>query len=319
MSNNNTKQELYDRLPYYYDGENIENLLSVIASLFNNVNNELEKIRIAHHLSEASNQSLDLVAKNIGVSRNNISFIDTDTPSESDSMLRNRLKWNIQVQESNGQRGEIKRLFAEGLQMYRTRTNLGGEVWDPKLQVVDWDASPPPKWNILENDQEDVRVVQAKDIIIFENKDSNTCQEAPDGQHGKFGSLNAYYEINIPWKALPWDSGENGLIWHSQDDWNQTEPPVDETNGWNEGLYNAEDKALRVEPLQKIRDKLKPAGVQAALYGSGGFMWHSQDDWDQTEPPVDKQHGWGHGRWDGDLEEAAWAADNLDGFWAYST
>lgn len=322
----NILEQFLDELPYYWDTDNpqsnIYRFATVLASLFGVWQQEANKIRQSRPIEKASGDSLDYVGSDVGVVRDVVSFIsdktDLDIESENDEMLRERIKWNIFLQESSSLVEEIKKIIAQGLKMYRVRVGLGGETWDPDLERSEYQSHIPPYFNIPDGHYEkEVRTIDENDISIYENKSTNLDMKAPDADHGKFGSLNKYYEVHIPWKALPWEEGENAFIWASQDTFDDpSQPPEDKVHGWNEGILNAEEAELQLEPVETLVELSRPAGASVAIHGEGGFIWASQEEFDDpNDPPEDELHGWNRGKWDGDLEEAKYAMENHSNFW----
>lgn len=91
--------------------------------------------------------------------------------------------------------------------------------------------------------------------------------------------------------------------------------PRDDKNGWNNSVWSGQEEELHIEPVQKIVDLTRPAATNVGINGHGGMIWKSQEEFkDPSDPPEDKNHGWG-ARWDGDIEETKWAMENLDDFW----
>ena len=544
----NAKESLEDRLPYYWDGNNIDSFMSIIGSSFDDTKVTLGDIRATRRIKQingeekvAQDQHLDNLAENVGQHRDVVKFIDDkldiDVESENDEMFRRRILWNIKLQESDGFLEQIKDLLTEGLIMYRVRTGLGGYVPRDPVKADDFLTDIPPKWDVPEDqNMGDRRYIEPSDVYTFHNQETRLGMSAPDSWHGKHGNLTNYYEIHIPWMALPWTEGEESLIWKSQDDfprpwmttftksdltdniltvehdldneypmvevvnssdqhvrptniqktsegleidlskysisddnkvrvtgygyhttikdsdledgvatikhnlsidypnvaiydnndelvgidnityidsdaievnfggsiagtWHITvvggedvvtelkkftssdieddslivehdisaeamnvtllnnvnnrprvryieelphqkikvkfaptttpiegtwtlrlsvsryKVPEDENNGWSNGVWTGREEELHVEPLQKLADLTRPAATDVGLRGYGGVVWKSQEDFDDpTDPPEDKHHGWG-ARWDGDIEETAYAMENLDDFW----
>src|SRR6056297_2007975 len=138
------KDQFLDRLPYYDTGENLQRIVAIIGSVLDQIADTAEDVRITRFLNPtaeeeqqleagevekddiiATDQHLDRIANNLGVTRDIISFIkdetEIDVAPENDPMLRNRVNWNVHIQESSGFTNEVKELIAEGLQMYRVR------------------------------------------------------------------------------------------------------------------------------------------------------------------------------------------------------
>jgi len=542
------KEELLERLPFYWDGDNVESLMSIMGSSLDDIDNTLDDIKSTRRIQKindedaiAVGQHLDYLAQNVGQSRDVVKFIDDkldiDVESENDEMFRRRVLWNIRLQESDGLLEQIKGLLTEGLIMYRVRTGLGGYVPRDLISAEDFITDIPPKWNIPESqDMGDRRYVEPSDIYIFHNEEPRLGMSAPDSWHGKYGDLTNYYQVEIPWKAMPWSEGEESLIWRSQDDfprpyfvtftsddldggilsidhgldndypsvsitnsdgvhvdpdsvtktssgididvsgytveetwmarltgygyrrpfessdmdgdimsishnlgvmypniaiyddsgtlitpdninfiddnnieidltsfsvsgiWHATvlggddvisksyefdnsdvvvdeltiqhtlpaetlevsivnengevsnissiqelsnqrirlfflsedqvsgtwnirltsakgKIPTDNKNGWNHGVWTGPQEDLHIEPLKELAELTRPAATEVGMFGYGGVIWRSQDDFDDpSSPPRDKHHGWGS-RWDGDIEETLYAMENLDGFW----
>lgn len=336
------KDSLLDRLPFYWDGDNIEHFLEVIGGSLDDVEKTTNDIRATRKLLEiedgediAVDQHLDNLAKNVGQTRDVVKFIDDkidiDVKSENDEMFRRRIWWNIRLQQSDGTLEQIKQLFTEGLKMYRVRTGLGGYVPRDLVQPADFDTDIPPEWEIAEDENMgDRRYVEPNDIFIFHNEEPRLDMEAPDSWHGKFGSLTNYYQIEIPWQAMPWSEGEDAIMWTSQDNFDDpSNPPEDKKHGWSNkydadrqsnlesvgSIWSAPQEDVHIEPLQKLAEMTRPAATQVGIFGYGGMIWKSQDDFDDpSNPPEDDNHGWG-ARWDGDVEDTLYAMENLDGFW----
>jgi len=333
------KDQFLDRLPYYDTGENLQRIVAIIGSVLDQIADTAEDVRITRFLNPtaeekqqleagevekddiiATDQHLDRIANNLGVTRDIISFIkdetEIDVAPENDPMLRNRVNWNVHIQESSGFTNEVKELIAEGLQMYRVRTNLGGEVYDPSLEVKEWLCNFGPEWTIPDDhDGQETRVVEPRDINVFSNRETNCAIKGPDPkyEHGKFGKLTNFYQIDIPWKALPWTKGEEPLMWTSQDDFDDpSDPPTDTLNGWNHGKWGAEEEELVLHPLEILIEKTRAAGMQVGIYGNRGMIWRSQEEFaDPSDPPPDSLHGW-DAPMDGDLADLIWAKENLD-------
>lgn len=225
------KDSLLDRLPYYWDGENIDSFMSVLATVLDESSDAIESIRKAGRLDEiiegediAKGDNLDELALNVGVVRDLTSFIDDktniDVQPENDEMLRNRAKWNISLQQSDALTYQIKELFTEGLVMFRVRTGFGGTVRENDLSPDDFTHPKGPKYDFADEElnRESVNI-SPSDILVFENRETMVGAEAPDYSHGKFGNLTNFYQIGIPWKAMPWAEGDNDLRWNSEDDW----------------------------------------------------------------------------------------------------
>lgn len=219
-------QQIISELPYYWDtnnpDSNIYRLFKVVASLMGQWEESINRIKDMRPIETAEGVHLDHVAGDVGVTRDDISFISNkvhpDVMLENDEMLRRRIKWNIKVQESSGTVEDIKELVAEGLQMYRVRTGLGGKVAEYKVRAVDFTTTIAPEYNTFPpEDREDLRDIKASDIHIFNNREPRLGMEAPDSFHGRYGNLEHFYQINIPWKAMPWSDSEQSLIWRSQD------------------------------------------------------------------------------------------------------
>ena len=571
------QDSLIDRLPYYWDGDNIDSFMAIIGSAFDDTENTLDDIKATRRLDQiegdeniAQGHHLDNLAGNVGQHRDVVKFIDDkidiDVESENDEMFRRRVLWNIRLQESDGFLEQIKDLFTEGLIMYRVRTGLGGYVPRDLIEATDFITDVPPEWHIPDNqDIGDRRYIEPSDIYIFHNEEPRLGMSAPDSWHGKYGNLTNYYQIEIPWKALPWSEGVESLTWRSQDDfyrpynttfssediedstlslthdlknhyvvpvviddnmthvnpssmsvsddeanidisedvegdwgvrltsygyyrsfdntdieekninitglnrdplntssldyggdisttsdsgvfivehdadmdypdlaifddsdilvtpdhikyldgstievslksydvtsdWHisviggentinsytefdveeivanrfiyqhnlgahilhtvlvdehgnrelpkriveksdrsielrfspeeertgtwklnvivaRTQVPEDTENGWGQGVWTGKEEDLHIEPLQKLSDLTRPVATQVGLYGYGGMIWQSQEDFDDpSNPPKDDHHGW-RSRWDGDIEETLYAMENLDGFW----
>jgi len=533
----NTKDSFKDRLPYYWDGENIESLLSVLASPLDESSDAIDRLRATRRLTElidgeeiSSGKNLDNLTFNVGVVRDVLSFIDSDldidVQAENDEMLRNRAVWNIDLQQSDAISNQIKKLFAQGLVMFRVRTGFGGTVREYDLTASDFTHPRGPKYELPGDDlNREVRDIESSDIFVFQNRETMVGGAATDYEHGKFGNLTNFYQIAIPWKAMPWAEGENDFRWVSEDDWERPQlesftssdlsgnvfeftnelekaqypvvsvynnsgekvtpdsvtstsgniqidlssftvedgwnirisgddghrrkftsseldtgvltinhnldfeyplvavyddsgnlvdpdyikyidsstveidlssftvnntwhatlaggtssrnyhksfssedttvreiafphnlsvpslnvqifdnndklydpmlikhinndttyvkfasegivtgewniqitadgviPPTSDPHGWDKGVWGAVEQDLVVEPLRELSDLTRPAATQVGIYGYGGMIWRSEDDWEDSSPPEDELHGWG-AKWDGDVEE----------------
>lgn len=224
------KESMLDRLPFYWDGENVESFLSTIAYGIEDAEDGIERVKHTRRLDEiidgeeiATGINLDKLAANVGQTRDTAKFIDEKTDieveEENDAMFRRRIIWNIDLQQSDGLIEDVKDLLARGLKMYRTRTGLGGLVYEDGVVADDFLVNIPPDWDIPEEiDLGDKRYIEPSDIIIFPNQEPRLEMEAPDSYHGKFYNLTNFYSIGIPWEAMPWSDGENSLVWRSQDD-----------------------------------------------------------------------------------------------------
>ena len=224
-------KSLLDRLPYYWKGDNIESFMAVLGSVLDESSGAVQSIKKARRLDEiesgeeiSQGKNLDNLALNFGVVRDVISFIEeeryTDLNEENDEMLRNRVKWNISVQQSDALSRQIKELFAKGLVMFRVRTDFGAMVRTNDLTPKDFTHPRGPTYEFAggELDRE-ARYIEPSDIHVFESRDTMVGARAPDYHHGKFGNLTNFYQIGIPWKAMPWGEGDYDLRWVSEDDW----------------------------------------------------------------------------------------------------
>lgn len=277
---NKWKESLDNRLPFYWQGENIDSLLSVIASEFDVIEDDINEVKISRRLNEidegeaiSNNIHLDKLARNVGQVRDVVKFIDEktdiDVEHENDTMLRNRTEWNIDVQQSEGISTQIKDLVARGLVMYRIRTGLGGYVYEDTIEPANFRGLVPPEFNIPESvDKTDQRYVEPNDIYVFQNRETGLGIKAPDAWHGKFGNLTNFYELQIPWKALPWSEGANSLQWKSQDSFDRPYYTTFTSDDIDSGLLNIDHNLDNNHPVVTVMDgrnkRVSPDNVTAS-------------------------------------------------------
>jgi hypothetical protein len=302
---------MLDRLPYYHAGPNIAKLFEIIGEELSAIEEALEAVRNARDIDQATGISLDYIGRNVGVYRRKVKNTDEEGnvtyEEEGDTTFRDWIKWNIFLQESSGLIEEIKAIIAWWLRCYKQIEDLGGTVPDPWMEGEDWEGQQPPQWFVpCPEDVTGDRDVEAKDILVWDNYIPLEEKRGPDDWNLRYRHMLAYFTIEIPWQALPFVRYDNAFIAYNQYDFDDPyDPPEDHSHGADYGIIGAPYEDLDITPINEVLALAKAAGVQAGVYGYGGFMAFDQHNDheipDPYNPPEDNLHGASLARCDGDV------------------
>lgn len=308
-------EDLVSLLPYYYKTTpfnlarhyRARDILEPFAGELDLIDQIIAEIRLSRSIDDATAYGLDGIADRVGLRR------EVD---ESDESLRERIKREIYIQESWGNLEQIKRIVSWFL------TDSTGFVRTPEDVIVQ-DSQDPTSLTMQTAESQGgahtgTRDVASQDVYIWENE-MPWLELEYGADHPQYYSLRMFIEVDVPHTAIPIVTN-NAFLFYPDDtiaDAEAVNDPVwSQLHGWQSdpespyGLMSVPSEQADISGIVNEIDRARAGGVEAMLWGYGGFTFYHDDTVADAEVLDDDiHHGWG-GKFDGPPRELLLAIEN---------